>query len=456
MMMLPQTVVSEQRIRVLTETITRLCRRGGGRPLHNVLAKTVPADLAHVLRLVNREDIRPIFLAGPPEIAGETLSYLSPRVIDILIQDVGDEEFAAILEKLAPDELADFISTLPAEVSERLMSRLQAESKEEVEVLLQFDSDSAGGIMTLDFFALQSDLTVEEAINTIHGLSDVEMVFYLYVIDAEGHLKGVVSLRQLVLAKPEAPLDKIMNARVIKVHTDTAQEEVARIAQDYKILAIPVVDMNNVLVGMVTIDDIIDVIQEETTRDMLRMAGTNESEILTRSPFKIARVRLPWLFAAFIGGLLATGVIATFEDVLTKVLALSAFLPVIMGMAGNVGVQTATVAVRGLATGAINVHHLGPVIMKEFGTGVLLGLFYGAILAVYGVVVFGGIELGAIVGATVLTNMIGAAVLAVALPMLFHRVGVDPAIATGPFVTTAIDILGVSNYFLIATLVLEL
>ena len=188
---------------------------------------------------------------------------------------------------------------------------------------------------------------------------------------------------------------------------------------------------------------------------MLRMAGTDESETLTSSPFKIARVRLPWLFAAFVGGLLATGVIHQFEGLLTKVLALSAFLPVIMGMAGNVGVQTATVAVRGLATGAINVRHTGAVILKELGIGVILGVFYGAILAVYGVIAFGNIDLGIIVGITVLTNMIGAAVLAVALPMFFHRVGVDPAVATGPFVTTAIDILGVSNYFLIASLLLN-
>jgi magnesium transporter len=258
------------------------------------------------------------------------------------------------------------------------------------------------------------------------------------------------------VARPGAALREVMNPRVIKVQTDAKQEAVANLVDKYRLLAIPVVDERNLLVGMVTVDDVIEVIESETTKEMLRMAGTSESEILVQSPFKIARIRLPWLLAAFGGGLAATGVIQQFEEILSKVLALSAFLPVIMGMAGNVGVQSATVAVRGLATGSLELRHIGKVVFKELRVGLLLGIFYGVVLGVYGWFVFDSTSLGEVVGLTILANMTGAAVLAIVLPMFFHRIGTDPAIATGPFVTTAIDVLGVLNYFAIATLLLHL
>jgi magnesium transporter len=240
------------------------------------------------------------------------------------------------------------------------------------------------------------------------------------------------------------------------VTTDADQTTVAMLVEKYHLLAVPVVDEEDTLVGMVTVDDVIDVLEEETTRDMLKMAGTSESETLTDSAFKIARIRLPWLLAAFVGGLAATGVIGRYEAILGEVLVLSAFLPVVMGMAGNVGVQSATVAVRGLATGAIDVRDVGPLVLKELRVGLLLGSFYGVILAVYGYAVYNSIALGQVVGLTILVNMTGAALLAVLLPMFFQRVKVDPAVATGPFVTTAIDILGVLNYFVIASRIYNL
>ena len=282
------------------------------------------------------------------------------------------------------------------------------------------------------------------------------MVFYLYLTDEAGRLVGVVSLRQLLLTRSGTPLHKVMNRRVMKVTTDADQTTVAMLVDKYRLLAIPVVDEDNVLVGMVTVDDVIDVIEEETTRDMLKMAGTSESETLTHSAFKIAGIRLPWLLAAFVGGLAATAVIGQYEAILGEVLVLSAFLPVVMGMAGNVGVQSATVAVRGLATGAIDVRDTVPLVLKELRVGLVLGSFYGVILAIYGYLVHHSLQLGQVVGLTILGNMTGAALLAVLLPMIFQRMKVDPAVATGPFVTTAIDILGVLNYFVIASWIYKL
>jgi len=441
----------------LVDTIGRLSRRGAVRPLKRILARLHPADLAAVLAILSDADTISVFDAIPDlQLAAEVLVELTDRVRDRVFEEKHIEDLLPILEQLPPDELTDLVQELDPEYAQRLMALLERDSKAEVEGLLRYTPDTAGGIMTPDFFALTDDVLVEDAISKVRHHFDVEMVFYLYITDPEQHLVGVVSLRQLLLTDPEQPLRDIMNSRVISVHTDTPQEDVAQRVDNYQLLAIPVVDDDNVLVGMVTVDDVIEVIEAITTQNILRMAGTDAAETLTESPLKIASIRLPWLLAAFAGGLLATAIVRHFEPMLMQVLALSAFLPVVMGMAGNVGVQTATVAVRGLATGTLGLEEAGSELFKELRVGVLLGLFYGSILAAFGWFLFDSLQLAEVVGLTLLLNMIGAAVVAILLPLFFHRIGVDPAIATGPFVTTAIDVLGVLNYFLIASLLMDL
>ncbi|MCP5227129.1 magnesium transporter [Accumulibacter sp.] len=441
----------------LVETIDRLYVRDARASLQKMLAKVHPADLASVLDDLPPAHVVDVFSAiADSESAAEVFSQLPRDLRRQVLTESKVDQLARVLEHVPPDELADLIGDLPEDQREQLMALLGHESKDEVESLLQYSPDSAGGIMTTDIFSLPHTLTVEQAIENIRSHEDVEMVFYLYLTDEEGGLAGVVSLRQLLLTAPGTLLNKIMNRRVMKVTTDDDQTTVARLVDKYRLLAIPVVDEENVLVGMITVDDVIDVIEEETTRDILKMAGTDESETLTQSAFKIARIRLPWLLAAFVGGLAATAVIGRFEAILAEVLVLGAFLPVVMGMAGNVGVQSATVAVRGLATGAIDVRDTVPLVLKELRVGLLLGSFYGVILAVYGYLIHDSVALGEVVGLTILVNMTGAALLAVLLPMLFERMKVDPAVATGPFVTTAIDIFGVLNYFVIASWIYQL
>ncbi len=444
------------KIKKLADTIDRLHRRGAIRPLQKVISKAHPADLAAILGVLPEEHVVPIFEKIPDKVvAAEVLTELGSRPRDEILEELPPEQLAPILNELPADRLTDLIGHLDPEMASKLTTLLNRDSREDLEDLLQYAPDTAGGVMTPEFFALTQDASVEQAIEALRGQEEVEMAFYLYVTDEQGRLLGVISLRQLLLAAPGTTLGEIMNRRVVKVNTDTDQELVADLVDKYRLLAIPVVDEDDILVGMVTVDDVIDVIESETTKEMLRMAGTSESEILLHSPFKIARVRLPWLFAAFLGGLAATGVIKHFEGILAEVLALSAFLPVVMGMAGNVGVQSATVAVRGLATGSLELHHINAVLLKELRVGLLLGLFYGLMLGAYGWFAFDSIVLGEVVGLTILLNMTGAAIVAIVLPMFFQRIGTDPAIATGPFVTTAIDVLGVLNYFAIATLLLD-
>jgi magnesium transporter len=453
----PASAAYDTRKKRLVETIDRLYLRDAKGSLQKMISRIHPADMAAILDDLPPAHVVDVFYAiADSAMASDVFNQLSPGLRTQVMTESPIEKLAGVLEHLPPDDLADLIGDLPEDQRAELMALLDRESKDEVESLLQYDPNSAGGIMTTDFFSLPHTLTIEEAIENIRNREDVEMVFYLYLTDEAGRLVGVVSLRQLLLTRSGTPLHKVMNRRVMKVTTDADQTTVAMLVDKYRLLAIPVVDEDNVLVGMVTVDDVIDVIEEETTRDMLKMAGTSESETLTHSAFKIAGIRLPWLLAAFVGGLAATAVIGQYEAILGEVLVLSAFLPVVMGMAGNVGVQSATVAVRGLATGAIDVRDTVPLVLKELRVGLVLGTFYGVILAIYGYLVHHSLQLGQVVGLTILGNMTGAALLAVLLPMIFQRLKVDPAVATGPFVTTAIDILGVLNYFVIASWIYKL
>lgn len=445
------------KVRRLTETVERLCHRGANQPLQKLLTKVHPADLATVLGGLPDHQVAQVFDAvANKQVAAQALVQVNPRVQELILSETPDNRLVPVLEALPPDERALLIRQLAPEIAERLLSELHKSSQEEIEELLQYAPETAGSIMTTEYFSLHEDMSVEQAIRAVRGHGNVEMVFYLYVTGLEEKLRGVVSMRQLLLAKPELTLREIMNHRVLKVTTDTHQDEVAQLVDKYRLLAIPVVDGEEHLVGMITVDDVIDVLETETTQDMLRMAGTDKSEILTHSPFRIAGIRLPWLLAAFLGGLAATFVIQRFEGILAEVIALSAFLPVIMGMAGNVGVQSATVTVRGLATGSLQVRDIWTALYKEFRVGVILGTFYGIILGLYGWWMFDSLALAQVVGYTIIGNMTGAAVLAILLPMMFQRLGVDPAIATGPFVTTAIDVFGVLNYFVIASAILVL
>jgi magnesium transporter len=330
---------------------------------------------------------------------------------------------------------------------------MKNEGSEQVEGLLRYGDDTAGGIMVPDFIALPQEATAAEAIASLQKeYQNVEMPFYLYVVDEYGHLVGVVSLRQLVVVAPQTPLKEFMTTDVFSVTTDMDQEEVARIVARYDILAVPVVDHGNVLVGIVTVDDIIDIIRQEATEDIFKMAGVGGEEFVeTKSIARSTRIRLPWLFASCLGGIIAFIIIGRFETALTKVAYLAAFIPVILGMGGNVGTQSSTIVVRGLATGRLNVRDIWSVVSKEIAVGLILGMTYGILIGTVAQLRYPGLLLAVSVGLAVVCSMTVATLVGSLVPMLFARMSVDPAVATGPFVTTAIDIIAVALYFLIAT-----
>ena len=286
----------------------------------------------------------------------------------------------------------------------------------------------------------------------------MEMSFYLYITHSDGQLAGVISLRELLLHPPYRQLKNIMNTNVTSVTTDTNQDEVAHVISQYNILAVPVVDSGYKLVGIVTVDDIIDVIREEASEDFLRMAGVGkDTEILLKTSFANAMTRAPWLFASWIGGIMAMLIITLFSSELQKVLALAAFIPIINGMGGNIATQSSTIIIRGIATGRVNMQEFAKVVFKEMRVGLLLGSVYGMFL---GILAFFGYSqfkyLGLVVGIAIFFVMTMAATVGSFVPLLLKRLNFDAAIATGPFVTTSIDILGVLVYFLIAKHLLHL
>ncbi|MBF0124032.1 MAG: magnesium transporter [Magnetococcales bacterium] len=439
------------------ETIRRLYHKESFAALEKIISRLFPSDIAHILEHFPHKDaLRLFLLIHSPRIAASTLKQFNEGLQSYILQAADITKIIPIIEELAPDDRADIISQLSPELAKRFMGGMDEESLKEVEELLQYAPDTAGGIMTSQFFALPDETTVGEAIEAVRKLPYYEMIFYLYVLDQDQHLVGVSSLRQLILADPQKSIGQIMNTQVIRVRTNTSQTEVSELVRRHRLLGIPVVDDMDILVGLVTVDDVIDAIEQDMADDMLNMAGTNNVAVMSTSFVDSFKARMPWLFIAVIGGLAASGVIDYYSDtVLAKEMAMSAFLPIIMNMTGNVGMVAATVTVRGLTTGTIKLAQFTPLLLRELGTGLLLGSFYGAICGAVAWFMFGHhILLGQIVGLTILVNMIMAPIIALIMPMLSKKLDADPAGVTGRSLTTLLDILGVVNYFVIATLLM--
>ncbi|MBW2175800.1 MAG: magnesium transporter [Deltaproteobacteria bacterium] len=442
--------------KILIDSVKRLLRRNALHNLKKIVDKTHAADLSRVFDFLTLSDQHKLFqMIADTEQKGILFSEMEADTFLEFAEGLELEEIVSILESMPTDDVADIIGRLPEERSDEILQRMEKEGSEEVEGLLRYEDDTAGGIMVPDFIALGEETTAREAIESLQKEhQDVEMPFYLYVVNEYDNLVGVISLRQLVVVPPQTPLSAFMATDVFSVKTDMDQEEVARIVARYDILAVPVVDETNKLVGIVTVDDVIDIFRREATEDILKMAGVGEEFVETKSVFKSTRIRFPWLFASCIGGIIAFYVIESFEESLKQFAYLAAFIPVIMGMGGNIGTQSSTIVVRGLATGRINIRELWPVVFKELSIGVILGLTYGIVIGAVAQLAFGTMALAVSVCCAVLSSMSIAALVGSMVPMVFAKANIDPAVATGPFVTTSIDIISVFFYFTIATTLL--
>lgn len=444
--------------KVTLDAIRRLYRRNSRVTLYKLIRKTHPAEMAWVYRYLNSAERRDIFqyirrMDGLPSFLHEIDQALVPEIF----ADLSTRETASTLSDLPPEDLAELLDSFSLEQAGEIQELLGSEDREELAEVLQYADESAGRIMSHEYMAFEEKLSVAKAIEKFQQLSEeVEMPFYIYVVDSAEKMVGVLSLRQLLLNKPETQLKTIMERDFIFVNPDEDQEVVADLVTQYNYLALPVLENDGKLAGIVTVDDVIDIIREEATEDMMKMAGAGEDEdILLKSTLQNAGTRFPWLMASWLGGIIALWIIGAFESLLNQTIALAAFIPVIMGMGGNVGTQTSTIIVRGIATGHVNLEEVSKVILKEIRVGMLLGLVYGLLLGSLTYFYFPEYTspplLGVVVGVSIFTSMSIACLVAAALPILLEKLDIDPAVSTGPFVTTAIDIVGVSSYFFIAS-----
>lgn len=444
--------------KILYESVKRLLRRNAIPNLKKIVKKTHAADLSTLFNSLTPTQQLTLFgLISDVEEKGLLFSYLEAPILLGLIQGIDLGELVTILDNMPTDDATDLIGRMPQDLADQVLSMMRTEGSAEIEDLLRYDDDTAGGIMVNEYIAFKENLTAGEAIKLIQkDFQDVEMPFYLYVVDEYGKLVGVCSLRQLVVVQPVKKLCEFMTTDVFSVNTDVDQEEVAKIVARYDILAVPVVDHHNCLVGIVTVDDVIDIFRKEATEDFLKMAGVGEEFVETQSVVRSTRTRLPWLFASCLGGILAFFIIGHFEESLSRLTYLAAFIPVIMGMGGNIGTQSSTIVVRGLATGRLNKSDLWQVVSKELAVGLALGIFYGVVIGIVARTSYPVMAFAVSVGIGVLLSMTIAALVGSFVPMVFARVDIDPAVATGPFVTTAVDIISVYLYFHIATTLLQI
>ncbi len=445
-------------ISLLRDTFRRLINRKANTNLVKLIEKTHSADLAVIYRFFTDNEQDYLFnLMTDNEYTAEFLSELDDSILEDLLEDVAPEQIVPIIRIASSDDQTTILNALPEEKSKTIIDSLHTDEQQEIEEMLAYPEDSAGSMMSTGVFTLNEGLTAGEAINDLQNQEAAEMVFYLYVTDDDNHLAGVISLRDLVTTPSSTKLKDIMTRNVQYVRAETDQEEVAKIVSHYNLLAVPVVDSNDEILGIVTVDDVVDVIREEATEDFLQMAGAGKDrEILLKSSWDNARSRLPWLFASWIGGVVAISIIGYFENMLQSIVVLAAFIPVIIGMGGNIGTQSSTIIVRGIATGRIDFGNDLKLILKELSVGLILGGLYGLLLGTLAFFFFkdAPVTFGLVVGLSICSSMIIATSIGTMVPLLLRKLDVDPAIATGPFVTTTIDILGVGIYFLIASALL--
>ena len=444
----------EHEITILRDTFGRLLRRQAQTNLVKLIHKTHPADIAVLFRYFTDEQQSKVFtLMREDEHTAEFLVELDDTLLSNLLQNETPERISGLIEHASANDQSYILGTLEEDQAQSVIDLLKTEEQEEIEELMGYLEDSAGAMMTTDIFTLYQNSTCKDALNSLQDQTEAEMVFYLYITDEDDRMVGVASLRALATTQSDTLLKNIMVKRVHSVRPDTDQEEVAQIVAQYNYLAVPVLDEDDHLLGIVTVDDVVDVIREEATEDFLQMAGAGKDrEILLKSSWENARARLPWLFASWIGGIIAVSIIGIFEDMLENIIALAAFIPVIIGMGGNIGTQSSTIIVRGMATGRIEIGNEIKILFKEIRVGLILGGLYGLLLGVFANFRFFDVDplLGFVVGLSIFCSMLIATAVGTFIPLVLRKLDIDPAIATGPFVTTSIDILGVLLYFLIA------
>ncbi len=452
-------MAAPRRIELVLESVRRLLRMGATPNLLNLLQKQHPADLAQLFAELPDKECHAVFnilVEKNGKLAVEALSELGPEKGAGLLADRPAEEIARLVQEIPSDDAAALIDNLPEELSAIVLDLIRPKPGGGVSELLEYEEQTAGRLMNPHVFALPEDLTAGEAITAIQSARDVEMVFYLYVVDQRRHLVGVTSLRRLLLVAPDTPLKRIMTSDVYSVRVDMDQEEVARQVASYNLLAIPVVDAENKLTGVITVDDVIDVLKDEATEDVYRLAGVSAEDGILTPPLDSLKRRVPWLMVNLATAFVAAKVVDLFTDSIAQVVALASLMPVVAGMGGNAATQTLAVVVRGIALGELTWGNARQALFKEGLVGLGNGLALGVIAALGAWAVIGDWRLGVILGMAMVVNMFIAAVAGTLIPLGLRAAKVDPALASSVFITTLTDVFGFLAFLGLATMFLPL
>ena len=433
--------------------IKRFIKEKRDKRIVQILKDLHAADIAEIIEVLKVEKRLYIFNLLKREVQSEVISELEEATRESLVPKLDQDVIVDLIEALDSDEAVDLFQDLTEERQEEVLENIDEEVAEEVHELMSYAEDTAGGIMRLEFIQVNETETVANTRKIIKHETEEEDLhdFYnIWISDDKGILRGFVSLQDLIIAAPEQLIKDVMTEEIIFVHPEIDQEEVANLSVKYNLVSVPVVDQQKHLLGVITFDDIGDIMDEEADEDIAKFSGSGDLQISEESPFRISKARLPWLLISLFGELISAYVIYQFQGDLQKAIALSFFFPVIMAMGGNIGIQASAIVVRGLATGEISGLNLRRRLFRELKSAFITGIICGLIIFII-VSLWFSINKGAMVSVALLVVILNAATVGATIPFILQRMNIDPAISTGPFITTSNDIFGLLIYLAIVT-----
>ena len=419
--------------------------------LKSILEPLKPVEIANILLQLNLQHQLIVLENLDREKSSDVLSSLqgSPSILGNIVQQMSPDRLSDVIEDMPQDDAADFVGLLDDDKADALLEKLPEKDREELTQLLQYDEESAGGLMTPYVVAIRKNQTVAAAINEIQKFvkkEGFELFYTAYVVDEYDHLIGTIGTTELLLAERNALIENLMNPDVVAVDQDLDQEEVARVAQEYDLVVVPVIDNHLKLIGRVTLDDLVDVIVEEHNEDLGHLAGTGHEEVTETSVLRTSGDRLPWLLIGLFGGFLTAIVMSFYENAIISLPDVAYFIPLVAALGGSIGIQSSTIVVRGLATGAIQTTDILIRLWKELRVGLLNGIICSIILTLMSLYLTSDLGRALTSGISLLIVVCLAATVGSTIPIILKRMNIDPALATGPFITTTNDIIGIAIY----------
>ncbi|MBI3814531.1 MAG: magnesium transporter [Nitrospinae bacterium] len=429
---------------------------GGRQYIKKHLSELHPADIADILETLDKEKKKEVFNLLQTETASNVILEVDDQSREQILEDINKERLTDIVEEMASDEAADLIADLPKDDAKDILEKLHWKDSAEVQKLLKYPEDTAGGIMQTELLSVREEMLVEDAIIQYIALSqEVGNIHNTFIIDKDRKLVGVIPVRRLLVIKPETAISKVMERNVISVNVHEDQEEVAKIFKKYDFVSLPVVDDNGRLAGRILIDDIVDVLIEEASEDMLHMAGIYQDEKIMDPPLRSVRIRLPWLVINLATAILAASVVGLFQDTLQAMVILAMFMPIVAGMGGNAGTQALAVTVRGIALGELDFGNAKKALLNSTIAGLLNGIATGAIMALVAYYWKGNYMLGIVIGLAMIINLFIANFFGIIIPLVLKWLKIDPAVASSIFLTTLTDCIGFISFLGLATLFIK-